>query len=85
VPEFRSGGILFLDQFIAWKRVLSWTWHTDDVIRVEYIATEKTTDDRIKQFVTSVPPDEKKEIEMILSSKLDEFADERSEELMGGE
>lgn len=85
VPEFRSGGILFLDQFIKWKRVLSWSWHTDDVIKVEYIETENNREDRIKQFVTSVPPDEKKEVEMILSSKLEEFADERSEELMGGE
>lgn len=82
VPEFRSGGILFLDQFIPWKKVLSWRWHTDDVVLVEYIQSEKTGEDRIKQFVTSVPPDEKKEIELVLTSKLEEFADERSEELM---
>lgn len=83
VPEFRSNGILFLDQFIPWKRVLSWRWHTDDVVLVEYIVSDKQTEGRIKQFVTSVPPDEKKEIEMVLASKLEEYADERSEELMG--
>lgn len=83
VPEFRSNGILFLDQFIPWKRVLSWRWHTDDVVLVEYIVSEKQSEGRIKQFVTSVPPDEKKEIEMVLASKLEEYADERSEELMG--
>jgi hypothetical protein len=83
VPEFRSGGILFLDQYIPWKRVLSWRWHTDEVVLVEYIESDKHVDNRIKQFVTSVPPDEKKEIELVLTSKLDEFADERSEELMG--
>lgn len=83
VPEFRSKGILFLDQFIPWKRVLSWRWHTDDVVLIEYIVSEKQSEDRIKQFVTSVPPDEKKEIEMVLASKLEEYADERSEELMG--
>ena len=83
VPEFRSSGILFLDQFIPWKRVLSWRWHTDDVVLIEYIQTDKKTKNRIKQFVTSVPPDEKKEIELVLTSKLEEFADERSEELMG--
>ena len=83
VPEFRSAGILFLDQFIPWKRVLSWRWHTDDVVLIEYVETEKQANDRIKQFVTSVPPDEKKEIELVLTSKLEEYADERSEEIMG--
>ncbi|SRR6056297_1499505 len=83
VPEFRSGGILFLDQYIPWKRVLSWRWHTDDVVLIEYVETEKQANDRIKQFVTSVPPDEKKEIELVLTSKLEEYADERSEEIMG--
>ncbi len=83
VPEFRSGGILFLDQFIPWKKVLSWRWHSDDVVLVEYIQPEKKSEDRIKQFVTAVPPDEKKEIELVLSSKMDEFAEERSKELMG--
>lgn len=83
VPEFRSNGILFLDQFIPWKRVLSWRWHTDDVVLVEYIPSGEKRDERIKQFVTSIPPDERKEIETILASKLEEYADERSEELMG--
>jgi hypothetical protein len=83
VPEFRSDGILFLDQLIPWKRVLSWRWHTDEVVLVEYIQSDKQAEDRIKQFVTSVPPDEKKEVELVLTSKLEEFADERSEELMG--
>jgi len=83
VPEFRSKGILFLDQFIPWKRVLSWKWHNEDVVLVEYILTEKNSDKRIKQFVTSVPLDEHKEIETVLISKMDEYAEERSEELMG--
>lgn len=83
VPEFRSSGILFLDQFIPWKQVLSWRWHTDEVVLIEYVQTDKKTENRIKQFVTSIPPDEKKEIELVLTSKLEEFADERSEELMG--
>ncbi|MGM0459659.1 MAG: hypothetical protein ACQERO_09950 [Bacteroidota bacterium] len=83
VPEFRSNGILFLDQFIPWKRVLSWRWHTDDVVLVEYIPAGTDGENRIKQFVTSVPPDERKEIETILASKLEEYAEERSEELMG--
>lgn len=83
VPEFRSKGIQFLDQFIPWKRVLSWRWHTDEVVLIEYVESSKQARDRIKQFVTSIPPDEKKEIELVLKSKLEEYADERSEELMG--
>jgi len=83
VPEFRSKGILFLDQFIPWKKVLSWKWHNEDVVMVEYILTEKNKDKRIKQFVTSIPIDEHKEIETVLISKMDEYAEERSEELMG--
>ncbi|CAN5363842.1 hypothetical protein BH23BAC3_BH23BAC3_13970 [soil metagenome] len=83
VPEFRSKGILFLDQFIPWKKVLSWKWHNEDVVLVEYIVPEKNSDKRIKQFVTSVPPEEQKEIETVLISKMNEYAEERSEELMG--
>lgn len=83
VPEFRSDGILFLDQYIPWKRVLAWQWHTDEVVLIEYVVSDLDKDNRIKQFVTSVPPDEKKEIELVLTSKLEEFADARSEELMG--
>lgn len=83
VPEFRSKGILFLDQFISWKKILSWSWHSEDVIMIEYIMMERKSKDRIKQFVTSIPPEEKKQIEMILNSKMDEYADERSKKLMG--
>jgi len=83
VPEFRSKGILFLDQFIPWKKILSWKWHSEEVILVEYLTGKKESDNRIKQFVTSIPPEEKKEIEMVLNSKMDEYAEERREELMG--
>ncbi len=83
VPEFRSKGILFLDQYIPWKKVLSWKWQREDVVLVEYIITEKNSDKRIKQFVTSIPPEEHKEIETVLISKMEEYAEERSEELLG--
>jgi len=83
VPEFRSNGILFLDQFIPWKKVLAWRWHSEDVVLIEYIVPEKDDDERIKQFVTSIPPDEQKEVETVLISKMEEYAEERSEELLG--
>ncbi len=83
VPEFRSNGILFLDHFIPWKRVLSWQWHSEDVVLVEYIVSDSESENRIKQFVTAIPPDELKEIETVLKSKMEEYADARSKELMG--
>ncbi|REL24247.1 hypothetical protein DYD21_18735 [Rhodohalobacter sp. SW132] len=83
VPEFRSKGVLFLDQFIPWKRILSWRWHSEDVLLVEYIVQDGESENRIKQFVTSIPPDEHKEVELVLKSKMEEYAEERSEELMG--
>lgn len=83
VPEFRSKGILFLDQYVPWKRVLSWNWHRETIVMVEYMVPKKGDDNRIEQFVTSIPADEVKEIETVLSSKMDEYAEARSEELLG--
>lgn len=83
VPEFRSNGILFLDHYIAWEKVISWKWHSEEIVLVEYLIPEDPDIERIKQFVTSIPPEEKKEIETVLKSKMDEYADQRSEVLMG--
>ena len=83
VPEFRSKGILLLDRFIPWKEVLSWSWYSENVVAIEYIAPKKHHDERIRQFATSVPEDERKEIEMVLSSKLEEFDEERKKVLFG--
>jgi hypothetical protein len=81
VPEFRSKGILFLDRFIHWKEVIAWRWQSEDVIGIEFIAGKKNTDERIKEFYTSIPEDEKKEIEIVLKSKMDEFFEERKKTL----
>lgn len=82
VPEFRSKGILFLDRFITWEHVISWGWQSEDVIGIEYISEDNPVHERIKEFVTSVPVDEKKELEIILKSKMDEFDDERKKKLL---
>jgi len=83
VPEFRSKGILLLDRFIPWKEVLSWSWYSENVVAIEYITPKKRHNERIRQFATSVPEDERKEIEMVLSSKLEEFDEERKKVLFG--
>lgn len=82
VPEFRSKGVLFLDKLVEWKTVIAWAWHNEDVIMIEYIDPKKEKGNRIKQFVTSIPEDDRKEIEVVLKSKMDEYADARKEVMM---
>jgi hypothetical protein len=79
VPEFRSLGILLLDRWIHWKYVISWHWSSESVITIEYLAHKEKEEDRIRQFSTSVPDDERKELETVISSKMDEFEEERRE------
>jgi len=82
VPEFRSKGIIFLDHLIPWKHVIAWGWESEDVIMVEYIELIGNKEKRIKQFVTAIPEDERKEIETVLKSKMDEYSEERNKVLM---
>lgn len=77
VPEFRSKGVLLLDRLIEWDKVISWNWHSDSALSIEYIVDEESEHERIREFITSIPLDEKKEIESILKSKMDEYSDER--------
>lgn len=85
VPEFRSKGIFFLDRFITWEHVISWVWQSEEIIGIEYISEEKPIHERIKEFVTSVPINEKKELEIVLKSKMDEFGDARKKKLLNKE
>lgn len=77
VPEFRSLGILLLDRHIHWKYVISWHWNSESIVTIEYVAEGQKNDQRIRQFSTAVPDEDRKEIEMVLKSKMGEFAEER--------
>ena len=77
VPEFRSKGIFFLDRFIPWKEVIAWRWQSETVIAIEFVADNESPDERIKELYTTIPEDEKKEIEIVLKSKMEEYADDR--------
>jgi hypothetical protein len=77
VPEFRSKGIMLIDRYIHWKEVISWNWQSESVVVIEYIVKGQENDERIKQFATSIPEDERKELEIVLNSKMDEFDEER--------
>lgn len=80
VPEFRSKGIILLDRQIPWASVISWSWQSEDVLAIEYMIGSGE-ERRIRQFATSIPQTERKEIEVILKSKMDEFDDERKKVL----
>ncbi len=85
VPEFRTDGVLILDRRIVWPDVVSWHWQSEEVLAIEFMAGKKRNEKRIKQFTTAVPATDRKEIEMILKSKMDEFHDERTENLLKSE
>lgn len=77
VPEFRSKGVFFLDRFIPWKEVIAWRWQSETVIAIEFVADNESPDERIKELYTTIPEDEKKEIEIVLKSKMEEYSDDR--------
>lgn len=77
VPEFRTEGILILDQFIEWKLVLAFEWVSEDVITIDYM----TEQDKICEFNTSIPPEDRKIVEQLLGRRIREHEDERKKEL----
>ncbi|MDZ7719093.1 MAG: hypothetical protein U5K72_09790 [Balneolaceae bacterium] len=85
VPEFRSKGVLLLDRYILWEEVIAWHWVSEDVLGIEYLVEEEKYDERIKEFSTAIPPLERKEIELILKSKMDEYFEERKQRLLDQE
>ncbi|MCC5913770.1 MAG: hypothetical protein JJU46_05300 [Balneolaceae bacterium] len=80
VPEFRSGGLILLDRYIKWPKIISWNWQSESVLSIEYIVN-RDGEDRIRQFATYIPEEERKEIELILKSKMDEYDKERKKVL----
>ena len=85
VPEFRTDGVLILDRRISWPDIVSWHWQSEEVLAIEFMAGSMDSEKRIKQFTTAVPATDRKEIEMVLKSKMDEFADERRENMFNSE
>lgn len=85
VPEFRSNGVILLDRHILWEEVISWRWLSEEVLGIEYLVEENRYEERIKEFSTTIPIDERKEIEIILKSKMDEYFEERKKRLLDQE
>lgn len=85
VPEFRSKGVILLDRCIFWDEVISWRWISEEVLGMEFLLEEKKADERIKEFTTTIPETDRKEIETILKSKMDEYFEERKKRLLSEE
>lgn len=81
VPEFRTRGILFLDRLTPWKHLLSWSWKSEEVISIEYLYTSQKQGHMIREFLTTVPAEDRRQVETILSSRMEEFSDEREKSL----
>jgi uncharacterized membrane protein YiaA len=81
VPEFRKYGIILFDRLIKWEDVISWHWYSEEIIAIEYI-TGNDENEVIREFLTSVPMEDKKEIERILASKADDYYEVRKKRLL---
>jgi hypothetical protein len=81
VPEFRANGIMLFDRLIEWDDVISWNWVSEEIIAVEYIIGEDD-DEEIHEFLTSVPVEDKKELERILASKAEDTYGARKKRLL---
>ncbi|MEX2602513.1 MAG: hypothetical protein WD355_12740 [Balneolaceae bacterium] len=85
VPEFRISGILHLDRWIPWSRVIAWRWVSEEALLIEYLQIDGDSESKkIRNFITSIPAGERKKLEYILSSQMDAFREKREALLTGG-
>lgn len=78
VPQFRSEGLLILDQFISWERVISYQWIAEDTIEIDYL----TPVQKLSSFSTYIPPEDQLIIERLLGKKMKEHEEERKQKIL---
>ncbi|WP_445666313.1 hypothetical protein [Fodinibius sp. AD559] len=78
VPEFRDKGILILDQYVSWEKVVAYRWQSENVLLIEYY----TPDDKLTDFTTHIPPEDQLQIERLLAKKLKQYHQDKKE-MMG--
>jgi hypothetical protein len=78
VPEFRRKGILILDQFIEWKKVIAYRWIGEEILQIDYYTKSK----EIREFKTFIPSQDELIIERLLGNKLREYEEERTNLLL---
>lgn len=78
VPEFRNKGLLMLDHLVSWAEVVSYSWQSEDVLRIDYLTQNK----KISEFVTYIPPEDQLLLERILGKKITEYEEERKKAML---
>ena len=68
VPEFRADGILILDNFVAWKKVVAYEWETETSLTIEYYGNG--TGEKLTQFSTYIPSEDRSMVSKLLNTKL---------------
>lgn len=81
VPQFRNRGILFLDQFIDWEKLISYTWIEEETIEVDYLNHNQ----KLTSFRTYIPSEDRLIIERLLGKKMKDHQEDRSKELSSTE
>lgn len=77
VPEFRTNGILLLDQFVEWDRVTSFRWESEEVLQIDYY----TSSSKLTDFTTYIPAEDRLLIEQLLAKKLKEYEEQRKKRM----
>lgn len=78
VPEFRSNGLLFLDQYITWEKLVTYQWLEEETIEIDYLTSET----KLTSFSTFIPEEDRLYLERILARKLKENEERREQQLM---
>ncbi|WP_171032816.1 hypothetical protein [Fodinibius saliphilus] len=72
VPEFRKKGIIIIDQFVPWPKVVSYSWQSEQLLQIDYYIKG----DILTDFTTYVPFEDRRIIEKLLKKKLEENEEE---------
>ncbi len=78
VPEFRRHGILLLDQYLSWEKIVTYKWASENVLQVDYF----NKSNQLSEFRTYIPPEDQSIIERILNEKMTENEEERKQEML---
>ncbi len=78
VPEFRMRGILLLDQYIKYEKMVTFEWIAENTLRIEYFTGGK----QISEFRTYIPTEDQSIIERILREKMEDYEEERKKQLL---
>ena len=73
-PELRKKGFVILDREIIWKNLISYSWHQEQIIEMEF-----EHDQTIRIHRSIVAPQDEKEVEQILAKKMIEKVEKEAD------